>query len=163
MFDPLCERCSTPGINSTFAAEYERSLSVTTIRGVTPWPLSSFASAEELHACSCGFAAEHRERIWRLGIAMTAYAPLAQGRAAKDPVLARIGEKHSATAAQIAIAWLLDQENVIAIPKAARQRANLDALNIDVDDEDRAAIAALPKDLRYVDPPFAPDWEAPTL
>ncbi|MBB3302780.1 diketogulonate reductase-like aldo/keto reductase [Rhizobium sp. BK226] len=42
-------------------------------------------------------------------ITVTAYAPLAQGRAAKDPVLARIGEKHGATAAQIAIAWLLDQ------------------------------------------------------
>ena len=100
------------------------------------------------------------------GIAMTAYAPLAQGRAAQDPVLARIGEKHRATAAQIAIAWLLDQENVIAIPKAARplsQRANLDALNIHFDEEDRAAIAALPKDLRYVDPPFAPNWEAATL
>lgn len=99
------------------------------------------------------------------GIPMTAYAPLAQGRAAKDPVLARIGEKHSATAAQVAIAWLLDQERVIAIPKAAHpssQIANLDALNIRLDDQDRAAIAALPKNLRYVDPPFAPNWEAAT-
>jgi len=26
-----------------------------------------------------------------------------------------------------------------------------------------AAIAALPKDQRYVKPPFAPDWNAPTL
>jgi hypothetical protein len=26
-----------------------------------------------------------------------------------------------------------------------------------------AAIAALPKDPRYVTPPFAPDWNAPTL
>jgi 2,5-diketo-D-gluconate reductase B len=26
-----------------------------------------------------------------------------------------------------------------------------------------AAIAALPKDQRYVTPPFAPDWNAPTL
>lgn len=103
------------------------------------------------------------EYLRRRGIAMTAYAPLAQGRAAKNPVLARIGEKHNATAAQIAIAWLLDQENVIAIPKAAHplsQRANLDAFNINLDNEDRAAIAALPKDLRYVDPPSAPDWEA---
>jgi 2,5-diketo-D-gluconate reductase B len=97
---------------------------------------------------------------------MTAYAPLAQGWAVKDPVLARIGEKHSAAAVQIAIAWLLDQENVIAIPKAARpssQRANLDALDIHLDEEDRAAIAALPKDLRYVHPPFAPNWVAATL
>ena len=52
---------------------------------------------------------------------LTAYAPLAQGRAANDPTLATIGRKHGATAAQVAIAWLLDQESVIAIPKAGRK------------------------------------------
>lgn len=96
-------------------------------------------------------------------IPLTAYAPLAQGRAANNPTLAGIGKKHGATAAQIAIAWLLDQEGVIAIPKAARQesqQSNLDALKIRLDDEDRAAIASLPKDQRYVRPPFAPDWDA---
>jgi 2,5-diketo-D-gluconate reductase B len=33
-------------------------------------------------------------------------------------------------------------------------------LKIRLGDEDRAAIAALPKDQRYVKPPFAPDWNA---
>jgi 2,5-diketo-D-gluconate reductase B len=96
-------------------------------------------------------------------IPLTAYAPLAQGRAANDATLASIGRKHGATAAQVAIAWLLDQDGVIAIPKAARpesQKANLDALGISLDDEDRAAIAALPKDQRFVRPPFAPEWDA---
>jgi|HubBroStandDraft_2_1064218.scaffolds.fasta_scaffold43353_2 2,5-diketo-D-gluconate reductase B len=98
------------------------------------------------------------------GLPLVAYAPLAQGRAAKDETLKRIGEKHGASAAQMAIAWLLDQSDVIAIPKAQRpesQRANLDALKIKLDDNDRAAIAALPKNQRYVRPPFAPDWDAP--
>jgi len=97
------------------------------------------------------------------GIALTAYAPLAQGRAATDPTLARIGTKHGVPASQVAIAWLLDQDNVIAIPKAERresQQANLDALSLRLDDDDRAAIAELPNDLRYVQPPFAPDWDA---
>jgi 2,5-diketo-D-gluconate reductase B len=96
-------------------------------------------------------------------IPLTAYAPLAQGRAANDPTLAAIGRKHGATAAQATIAWLVDQEGVVAIPKAGRpesQKANLDALGISLDDEDRAAIAALPKDQRFVRPPFAPDWDA---
>jgi 2,5-diketo-D-gluconate reductase B len=96
-------------------------------------------------------------------IPLTAYAPLAQGRAANDATLAAVGRKHGATAAQIAIAWLLDQEGIIAIPKAGRpesQKANLDALGISLDDEDRAAIAALPKDQRFVRPPFAPEWDA---
>jgi 2,5-diketo-D-gluconate reductase B len=96
-------------------------------------------------------------------IPLTAYAPLGQGRAANDATLAAIGRKYGATAAQVAIAWLLDQEGVIAIPKAGRpesQKANLDALGISLDNEDRAAIAALPKDQRFVRPPFAPEWDA---
>lgn len=100
--------------------------------------------------------------LHRKGIPLTAYAPLAQGRAATDATLAGIGEKHGASAAQIAIAWLLDQDGVIAIPKSGRlesQRANLDARTIRLDDADRAAIAALPKDQRFVRPSFAPNWD----
>lgn len=96
------------------------------------------------------------------GIPLTAYAPLAQGRAANDPTLAALGTKHDCSAAQMGIAWLLDQPDIAVIPKAARpesQRANLDAIAIRLDDEDRAAIAALPKDQRFVRPPFAPDWD----
>ena len=100
------------------------------------------------------------------GIPLTAHAPLAQGRAASNATLRKIGEKHGATAAQVAIAWLLDQDGVVAIPKAARpanQQANLNSLAIKLDDADRAAIAALPKDERFVQPPFAPDWDAITI
>jgi 2,5-diketo-D-gluconate reductase B len=99
-------------------------------------------------------------------IPLTAYSPLAEGRAAEDETLKWIADKHGLSAAQVAIAWLLDQDGVIAIPKAQRpesQQSNLDALNIRLDDEDRAAIAALPRDQRYVTPPFAPDWNALTL
>src|SRR5262252_1462165 len=42
-------------------------------------------------------------------IPLVAYCPLAQGRIATDPVLGQIGEKHNATAAQVALKWLLDQ------------------------------------------------------
>jgi len=100
------------------------------------------------------------------GIALTAHAPLAQGRAASDPLLARIGSKHGVSAAQVAIAWLLSHEGVVAIPKAGRresQVANLAACDIRLDAVDLAEIASLPKNLRYVRPPFAPDWDATTL
>jgi 2,5-diketo-D-gluconate reductase B len=52
---------------------------------------------------------------------------------AGEVTLKRIGEKHGGTAVQIAIAWLLDQEGVIAIPKARHkenQQSNLDAPQI---------------------------------
>ena len=62
----------------------------------------------------------------------------------------------------MALKWLLDQDGVAAIPKASRresQKANLDALKLKLDDEDRQAIAALPKDKRCVNPGFAPAWD----
>ena len=95
-------------------------------------------------------------------IPLVAYCPLAQGRTASNETLAAIGRKHGASAAQVALKWLLDQDGVAAIPKASRresQRANLDALNVGLDDEDRQAIAALPKNNRCVNPGFAPAWD----
>jgi 2,5-diketo-D-gluconate reductase B len=95
-------------------------------------------------------------------IPLVAYCPLAQGRAASDETLAAIGRKHKATAAQVALKWLLDQDGVVAIPKASRaesQKANLGALGVKLDDEDRKAIATLPKDQRFVKPAFAPAWD----
>ncbi|MCK8785310.1 aldo/keto reductase [Roseomonas sp. NAR14] len=98
-----------------------------------------------------------------LGIPLTAYSPLAKGELRDEPVLARIGEKHGVSAAQVALAWLLEQEGVAAIPKAASRRsqeANLAALAVKLDEVDRAAIDGLPKDRRRVSPAFAPDWSA---
>jgi 2,5-diketo-D-gluconate reductase B len=95
-------------------------------------------------------------------IPLVAYCPLAQGRAASNDTLAAIGSKHDASAAQVALKWLLDQDGVAAIPKASRkesQQTNLDASKVRLDDEDRKAIAALPKNSRFVNPGMAPDWD----
>jgi len=103
-----------------------------------------------------------RKYLAAKAIPLVAYCPLAQGRTASNETLAAIGRKHGASAAQVALKWLLDQDGVAAIPKASRresQRANLDALNVGLDDEDRQAIAALPKDKRCVNPGFAPVWD----
>ena len=96
------------------------------------------------------------------GIPLVAHCPLAQGRAASDETLIAIGNKHGAAPAQVALKWLLDQNGVAAIPKASRresQQANLDALKLQLDDEDRKVIAVLPKDRRFVSPAFAPAWD----
>jgi 2,5-diketo-D-gluconate reductase B len=103
-----------------------------------------------------------RKYLTAKSIPLVAYCPLAQGRAASNETLIAIGKKHGASAAQVGLKWLLDQDGVSAIPKASRsesQRANLEALNIGLDDEDCKAIANLPKDRRCVSPGFAPDWD----
>ena len=95
-------------------------------------------------------------------IPLVAYCPLAQGRAASNETLVAIGRKHGASAAQVALKWLLDQDGVAAIPKASRhesQKANWEAFGVSLDDDDRSKIAALPKNQRFVSPGFSPDWD----
>jgi 2,5-diketo-D-gluconate reductase B len=99
------------------------------------------------------------------GIVLTAYSPLGQGRLIENPRIAAIAARLGATAGQVALAWLLRQDGVAAIPKAARpetQRANLAALDLaaKLTETDIAELDALPKDQRFVNPGFAPDWAA---
>lgn len=95
-------------------------------------------------------------------MALTAYSPILRNKVSDIPALQQIAAKHGVLPTQVALKWLLDQPNVAAIPKAAskaNQQSNLDSLNVQLDDEDRALIAALPKDQRLVNPDFAPKWD----
>lgn len=54
------------------------------------------------------------------GIPIMAYAPVGHGRGLlENPVLKQAAKNRGATPAQIALAWLLRQPGIIAIPKAA--------------------------------------------
>jgi diketogulonate reductase-like aldo/keto reductase len=52
------------------------------------------------------------------GIPVMAYSPLNQGRLYPE-VLEQIGQRHNANRHQVALAWVLQRDNVVAIPKAA--------------------------------------------
>jgi diketogulonate reductase-like aldo/keto reductase len=54
----------------------------------------------------------------RSGIPIMAYSPLAQGRLIEHPVLRGIAFQYRATAAQVALAWVLIHRGVCAIPEA---------------------------------------------
>src|ERR1700719_2152980 len=74
-----------------------------------------------------------RQYLAAKSIPLVAYCPLAQGKVSSDETLAAIGRKHGASAAQVALRWLLERDGVAAIPKASRsesQQANLDALHL---------------------------------
>lgn len=65
------------------------------------------------------------------GVALMAYSPLDQGRLLRKRALAAFARRHGMTPAQVAIAWLLAQQGVIAIPKTGspqRLRENAAAL-----------------------------------
>jgi diketogulonate reductase-like aldo/keto reductase len=78
-------------------------------------------------------------------IPVMAYSPVGQGRLPRSPSLAAIAKRYDVTPYQVALAWVLRDPNVIAIPKAADQahvQANLDAAELTLDAEDLAAIDA---------------------
>ena len=70
------------------------------------------------------------------GMPVMAYCPVDQGgRMLRSPALQQVGARHRATPAQIALAWLVRQPGVIAIPKAVSEphiRANRAALDIEL-------------------------------
>ena len=77
------------------------------------------------------------------GIAIMAYTPLGQGSLLRDRTLTEIARRRNATPAQVALAWLLQQEGMIVIPKAARLehvRENRGALDVLLTEEDLAAL-----------------------
>lgn len=72
-----------------------------------------------------------------------AYSPLEQGRLSGNMALAEVAGRHGVTELQIALAWVLDRDGVIVIPKAGRLdhvRQNHAALGIRLTAEDRAAL-----------------------
>ncbi len=95
-------------------------------------------------------------------IMLTAYAPLAQGKAANDKTLMQIGKSYNKSAAQIALRWLIEQENVVAIPKGSSRNhleENFNIFDFELSDEDFQRIDDLDKSSRVVNPSFAPEWE----
>jgi diketogulonate reductase-like aldo/keto reductase len=76
---------------------------------------------------------------------LMAYSPIEQGRLPRSGVLQRIGQNHGASPFQIALAWLLQKPDVIAIPKtssADHVRDNHRALEIRLSPEELDAIDA---------------------
>ncbi len=72
-------------------------------------------------------------------IPIMAYSPLEQGRLAKDKTVQAIARRLDATPAQVALAWVLRQQGVVAIPKAAHfehVREDRGALDIELSSED---------------------------
>ncbi|NKJ36922.1 aldo/keto reductase [Rhizobium sp. SG570] len=78
-------------------------------------------------------------------IPIMAYSPIEQGRLTHHPDLIRIAKTYQATPAQIAIAFLLDRDGVIAIPKSSnpqRIEENRGSVDLDITDEDWAVLDA---------------------
>ena len=95
------------------------------------------------------------------GIHVTAFMSLAYGAVLKDPVIQAIAGKHQATAAQVALAWAL-QQGYAVIPSSTKREnlaGNLQAAQLRLDAEDMARIAELDRGERVANPGIAPAWD----
>ena len=73
------------------------------------------------------------------GIPIMAYSPIEQGRLLRDRTLTAVAIRHRATPAQIALAWVLRQRDMMVIPKASSEahvRENRAALDIKLTEQD---------------------------
>lgn len=94
----------------------------------------------------------------RHSMAVVAYCPLARGKLINNRTLARIGQKHGKTAAQVALRWLVQQPGVAAIPKATGEvnlRANLEIFDFVLDPPEVEELNRLTGNTRII----ALDWQ----
>ena len=78
-------------------------------------------------------------------IALTAYCPLGKGRFMNDKKLDVIAAKYLRTPAQIILRWMMQKDNVIAIPKSTnlfRLEENISVFDFELRQEDMDAIDA---------------------
>ncbi|MES2537386.1 MAG: aldo/keto reductase [Pseudomonadota bacterium] len=125
------------------------------------WGVSNFdvADMEELVGLSGGSAVATDQVLYNLmrrgieydllpwceqrNIPIMAYSPLEQSRLLGTPELRRIAAEYSATPAQIALAWVLRKDSIIAVPKASSPghvKQNRVALDIPLSSDDFAAL-----------------------
>ena len=93
---------------------------------------------------------------------LTAYSPLAQGAVQDDATLRAIGEHYGKTPSQVALRWLVQQDNVAAIPRASSHEhrvANFDVFDFSLTDEEMKQVHGLSRRERLVNPHWAPVWD----
>jgi 2,5-diketo-D-gluconate reductase B len=102
------------------------------------------------------------EETRRLGLAVTAYSPIARGRAAGDKALKTIGFAHKKTAGQVCLRFLI-QEGAIVIPrtsKVERLTENMSIFDFELNDAEMDEIRKLANPSgRIVDWAGAPNWD----
>ena len=99
------------------------------------------------------------EKCREHNITLVAYSPLARGEVSNIPELNEIAEKHEVSEAQISLAWLMQKDGVVAIPKATSEEHiedNFKAQEMELDEEDIEKIESINREERMVDPGFAP-------
>jgi 2,5-diketo-D-gluconate reductase B len=141
--------------------------------------LSNFTSAkldEAWHLTTEPFAAEQIEyhpyleqgkilaSLRRHNMAIIAYCPIALGKVIGDPTIEAIASAHGRSSAQVALRWIVQQPDLIAIPRTSkieRLAENLAVFDFVLTDAEMAQIGALtrPGSRLVNEPQWVPEWD----
>ena len=100
----------------------------------------------------------------RHGLLVTCHVPLARGTVLKDPVIQDIAKPHGKTAAQVALKWLVQQPNMVVVPRAlvySEIKENIDIFDFELSENEMNQISRLrDRNHRIVDPMVRrPVWD----
>jgi diketogulonate reductase-like aldo/keto reductase len=100
----------------------------------------------------------------RCGLVTTAYCPIALGRVVNDPALSMIGVAHGKTAVQVTLRWLIQQGDVVAIPRTSRPerlRENLSVFDFQLTDTEMEQVGRLHRTGNHLvnEPDWVPEWD----
>jgi 2,5-diketo-D-gluconate reductase B len=96
------------------------------------------------------------------GMGLTAYMPLAKGQASASPIIRDIAAAHGKTPEQVTLRWLLQQDDVIVVPRSSKTKhlaSNFEVFDFALSAEETGRINALANGLRLANPSWAPDWD----
>jgi diketogulonate reductase-like aldo/keto reductase len=130
---------------------------------IRSWGVSNFDTGdmEELAALKSGSDCASNQVLYHLGsrgvewrlldvchaaaVMVMAYSPLGQGPLLRKAALGKVAAKHGVDPGAVALAWVLRQPGVVAIPKAVQPehvRANMKAMDVRLDADDLTALDA---------------------
>ncbi len=97
------------------------------------------------------------------GVALTAYSPLGRGGLLSHPTLVDIARAHGRTVAQVILRWLVQQSDVVAIPRSSAPEhiaRNLEVFDFALSNAEMVRIFELVEPGgRTTDPEWAPQWD----
>ena len=122
--------------------------------GVSNFPPSMVEEAAQYATIFCNQVEYHPYRAQdellkqarEMDYLLTAYSPVARGAVLNDQTLREIGEAHGKTPTQVTLRWLIQQDHVAAIPKAASDahlQSNFDVFDFELNDEEMERISGL--------------------
>ncbi len=100
----------------------------------------------------------------RHGLLVTCHVPLARGAVLKDPVIRDVAKSHGKTAAQVALKWLVQQPDMVVVPRALEYseiKENIDIFDFELSENEMNQISGLrDRNRRIVDPTVRrPVWD----